>query len=375
MLRGGDFESSQRGHGGSNPAHLRLMEDLMTHGTLGLAEADGHCFTRVVWGYGAHVLYYDTLVVMRRLVGDFTHRFIQKVYKLPVPVEFAAKASSRRLEIDSNQDQSVNSGLDFGGLKIVYFTRGSSGKGRTMQGEASLVQELRDRGALVVFCCDFSKATLEDQLSMAVHADVVRDIFDFMRYFLLILYLILRRDFIMHLKIMGLHGAAMVHGFFMRPGGLLLELKTLYGFTSGLFHLAMDARRGILGQVDVREYFIRGGHRPVDSSLIDRTLHVLSSMVQLKRNMQSSNTTAFGTILDTNPTDELGTNGKRRVDVVVSSCTKDTNVTDMFHFLGPPVSNMVDMCRQTVLYRFRHEILGQSSEDLHCAPCSPFNAR
>lgn len=181
---------------------------------------------------------------------------------------------------------------------------------------------------------------------------------------------------------MGLHGAAMVHGFFMKQGGMLLELKTLYGFTSGLFHLVMDARQGVLGQVDVREYFIKGGHRPVDTSLINRTLHVLSAMVQLKRNIHrstsylpSSSGSSTGGIMDVNPLNHIGTNGKRQVDIAVSSCTTDTNITEMFHFLGPSVDTMVDMCRQTVLYKFRHEILDQSSEDLHCAPCSPFNAR
>ena len=170
----------------------------------------------------------------------------------------------------------------------------------------------------------------------------------------------------------------MVHGFFMRPGAMLLELKTLYGFTSGLFHLVMDARQGVLGQVDVREYFIKGGHRPVDSSLINRTIHVLSSMVQLKRNMHSSAlsvTGGDGVIMDVNPRNNIGSNGKRRVDVAVSSCAQERNITDMFHFLGPSLDHMVDLCRQTVLYKFRHELLEQSSEDLHCAPCSPFNAR
>ena len=198
MLRGGDFDISHRNHGGSNPAHLRLMDDLMMDTTLGLAEADGHCFSRIVWGYGAHVLYYDTLVTMRRLVADFTHKFIQKVYKLPEPIEFSSSLSipssrsavpskshigkdasptitaiTSTTSIGQHQNLSQDTQFDFSGLKIVYFTRGSSGKGRTMQGEASLVRALRDRGARVLFCCDFSKATLEDQLAYAIHADVV----------------------------------------------------------------------------------------------------------------------------------------------------------------------------------------------------------
>lgn len=180
MLRGGDFDVNHRSHGvgsSNNPAHLQLMDDLMTDSTLGLAEADGHCFNRVVWGYGAHVLYYDTLVTMRRLVADFTHKFIQKVYKLSEPVEFKTGAQhvtashSHTGHLSQNLTHNVN--FNFHGLKIVFFTRGSSGKGRTMQREASLVQALRDHGALVLFCCDFSKATLQDQLSYAVHADVV----------------------------------------------------------------------------------------------------------------------------------------------------------------------------------------------------------
>ena len=59
-------------------------------------------------------------------------------------------------------------------LKIVIYSRGSSGKGRSMQGEDLLLKGLQEEGAAVVMCCDFERTSLEDQLSFALHADVVR---------------------------------------------------------------------------------------------------------------------------------------------------------------------------------------------------------
>jgi hypothetical protein len=45
---------------------------------------------------------------------------------------------------------------------------------------------------------------------------------------------------------------------FMKRGGIVIELKTLYGFGSALFTLVADSRAGVHGQVDVRKYFIKG---------------------------------------------------------------------------------------------------------------------
>ena len=75
---------------------------------------------------------------------------------------------------------------------------------------------------------------------------------------------------------MGMHGAAIVHGIFIRRGAISIEWKTLYdGYDSNLFSIVSDAQVGVHGQVDVRKYFICGGHRPVDAALVTRSLAVL----------------------------------------------------------------------------------------------------
>ena len=84
------------------------------------------------------------------------------------------------------------------------------------------------------------ETSLLDQLAMAYHADVV----------------------------MGLHGAGLTHGLFTRRGSLAVELKTLYGYGLDLFAVVTDARAGTHVQISVKEYFIKGGHRPVDDPLV-----------------------------------------------------------------------------------------------------------
>jgi hypothetical protein len=58
-------------------------------------------------------------------------------------------------------------------LRVVLYTRGNSGRGRSIGNEQLLVQALESRGALVLHCCDFGRVSLEEQLYIAVNADVV----------------------------------------------------------------------------------------------------------------------------------------------------------------------------------------------------------
>lgn len=157
-------------------------------------QLDRVCFKRVMWGHGAHVLYYDTLVTLRRQVAEFSHLFAQKLYKLQLPFEFqnltidptydkhykwrnnfrlfnndsiaAAKLSVLKIKSKTQLE-------NYKGLRVVFFTRGSSGKGRSMKGEELIVHRLTALGAKVALCCDYSRATLEEQLAYAVNADVV----------------------------------------------------------------------------------------------------------------------------------------------------------------------------------------------------------
>jgi hypothetical protein len=153
---------------------------------------------------------------------------------------------------------------------------------------------------------------------------------------------------------MGVHGAGLVHGLFMPKGGIIIELKTLYGFQSGLFHLVADSRVGILGIVDVRDYFIKGGHKPIDAPLVSRIIHVLSEAIKLK----AMNQTECGNYYSTGP---------HKKDHIVCSM----NMTDEFdHILGPNITDFKRKCHSTLLYQFRSKLLGNKEEDLHCTKCA-----
>jgi hypothetical protein len=173
------------------------------------------CFRRVVWGHGPHVLYQDTTVALRRLTAEFARRLVFKFYnisyppvfrsnntrsgkavafktnltswqvKQPAPSVTAALQSEKKIVLygaaeDSKQPNPnlvpVVAAMERGvlsGLNVVFYTRGSSGTGRSMQGEELLLRRLAAEGANVVFCCEFSLITIEQQLALALHADVV----------------------------------------------------------------------------------------------------------------------------------------------------------------------------------------------------------
>ena len=84
------------------------------------------------------------------------------------------------------------------------------------------------------------QVSLSEQLALAVHADVI----------------------------VGLHGAGLINSVFARQGCITVELKTLYGYGLDLFAVATDARMGTHVQISIKDYFKKGGHRPIDQALI-----------------------------------------------------------------------------------------------------------
>ncbi len=158
-----------------------------------------------------------------------------------------------------------------------------------------------------------------------------------------------------------MHGAALVHGLFMRRGGIIIELKTLYGFTSGLFSLVADARMGTLGQVDVRDYWIKGGHKAIDAPLVDRTMQVL----KMAQKNQIGEVKCVG---ESDDKDSKNHNIKV-VDCVVSAMDV-TSGSPLDHILGPRVSELQESCRSTVLFSFRKNKLQSGKDELHCGKCS-----
>lgn len=155
-----------------------------------------------------------------------------------------------------------------------------------------------------------------------------------------------------NVKILGLHGAALVHGFFMNSGGVIIELKTLYGFTSALFAVVADSRQSTHAQVDIREYFVPGGHRPIDDRLADRTLQVLRQALSFH---------ARGNVGQVQALPYKG-------DCLLGPAAVNGSLS---HILGPPLADMETACKAMALHGFR-DVIKASADDLHCAPCSPF---
>ena len=60
-------------------------------------------------------------------------------------------------------------------IKIVLYTRGDSGTGRSIANERYLISKLQSYGATAVICCDYNHMSLDEQVAYAYHADVVRE--------------------------------------------------------------------------------------------------------------------------------------------------------------------------------------------------------
>lgn len=313
--------------GGGSIPHLRLIDDLASGGKLSLGDASGKCFKRVVWGHGAHVLYYDTLLQQRRLMGAFARAFVGAFYKIERPKEFRLATQP-----DAARPLRVQVGVGrWRPLRVVLYTRGNSGKGRSIQNEELIVEALSRLGAVAAICCDFSSITLEEQIAFSYHSDVV----------------------------MGLHGAALVHGLFSPHGNILLELKTLYGYTSALFALVGDARVGLHAQVDIRKYFRPGGHKPIDAPLVNRTVAALQSAVALRERGRAA---YEGRVV-------VLSAAAQPLDLVVGPSVV---TPPLEHVFGPNLTAFAGACADMALWRYRDALGVHDKNDLHCVRCAVF---
>lgn len=180
--------------------HLRLMEDIMSDGLLPLGKASGMCFRRIVWGHGPHMFYTAMMQRLRRMVARFAREFAGQLvlqYQQDHPQTLWHRWNEEsdlptvqklQLKFQEHQNKYKDRGLappssEFlfnakgESLKVLIYTRGNSGKGRTIQNEDFIVNALRQRGAEVFVCCNFANTSLEQQLYYALHADVVRSTF------------------------------------------------------------------------------------------------------------------------------------------------------------------------------------------------------
>jgi len=187
-----------------------------------------------------------------------------------------------------------------------------------------------------------------------------------------------------------MHGAAMVHGIFMRPGSISIEWKTLYGYDSNLFSLVADARTGVHGQVDVRKYFIKGGHRPVDVALTSRTVSVLKEalVLQHERETEGLLLNQLSTSMSTNfvlrsvftpslPSSSSSTStfAVTPGDMVVRFPDRYDDASVM-HLLGPLQSNHTEVCKAMPFSKLR-AFLGVDKEgnSFHCHMCTTYVVR
>lgn len=158
-------------------------------------------------------------------------------------------------------------------------------------------------------------------------------------------------------QVLGLHGAALVHGLFMSPGTITLEMKTLYAYESILFFVIADARSGIHGQVDIRKYFTSSpGHRPVDEPLVKRMMAALDAALAL-RSVRSCKESALVRGIDPAMPGDF---------VAASQCAKP----EFSHILGPFANESYPLCERMVLTRIMTERLQhQENKQLHCNAC------
>lgn len=190
-------------------------------------------------------------------------------------------------------------------LKIVIFTRGDSGFGRSLPGEVLLARGLREMGALVAICCNFDEISLAQQLGYGYHADAV----------------------------VGLHGAGLVNSLLTRRGGLTIELKSSYGYSVDLFALCSDARQGVYVQLDIRRYGYSGGHRSVDEGLVLRAARGLYSALLAGSGL-------VGRLR------ELPGGDLVMGSLLLSQAQGNTSVA------GPPISQAATLCKESMYARY-----------------------
>lgn len=169
----------------------------------------------------------------------------------------------------------------------------------------------------------------------------------------------------------------------MAPGSVSLELKTLYGYESVLFGLVADSRRGVHAQVDVRKYFVPGGHKPVDDALVGRTLAVLEEA--LRHQELDDDSVQKGHVGPTHQSPQVLRARDSIVDKVVAVSTKwkgdmvhgpaSTEPASTGHILGPLQSNQTAVCEGMQFARVRRHLEVKGRHSFHCDICTSYVVR
>ena len=138
-----------------------------------------------------------------------------------------------------------------------------------------------------------------------------------------------------------------MHTIFAPKGVITIELKTLYGYTSMTFALTTDSRQGLHGQLDVREYWKPGGHKPVDQPLVDRILSAVR--IALVMNTSTESPISQVKMLD------------RKGDFLSGPSEVTVEMNDFF---GPRITAQSRECSR-MIFKVVRDLIGSTDND-HC---------
>eukprot|EP01041_Mallomonas_annulata_P007708 gene7708-15775_t len=324
--------------------HFEMYKVLFDQGEIDLDEAHGMCFRRVAWGSGLRIHYVDSMVLLRRLTADFARQIAMTVYNPLTPQPFIRYTlkinennndnnnitSSQSLSPSQSQSQShllIRNGRP---LRIVLLARIKSRIGRTLNKMRLILSRLTQAGA-VVYRCDVSHSSMSSQIQCVAHADVI----------------------------IGLHGAALVNAIFAPRGCILVELKTLYGYTTDIFTRTADSREGMYIHIDIRNYSKPKQYNEVNDTLCDTVLGAIVYTMRIRDLKNQSNG-----LINTSNGKVYHLIGGENYAIAPSDASGVLG-----HVLGPPPNILTRVCTNSLPYAYfrQHVLKGDKME--HCGPC------
>ena len=139
-----------------------------------------------------------------------------------------------------------------------------------------------------------------------------------------------------------MHGAGLVNGVFAPTGLLLVELKTIYGYSTDIFVRTADSRKGTFIHIDTRGKYSEPAIKKhtADIQLAERVFIGIQEGLKFQK---------FGNIGKIKKISDI------HHDYVIGPAN-DQGVFS--NILGPPIKNLREICKNGLVYaNYRHDIL------------------